>query len=617
VIAANKRIKATRLMMSVAYRYTQKTFSRLPGPALLAVANPLLKKVKGSPTTLYALMRESTLPAAAFSGAFRRALRPNGALVRRLGPQSGFAYAGLVEKLRDGRISASPPRGAPGGLFTTQDIAGALSPSGLPGWLLWLLKNRWLLLVLLAVLVVLALVTGALPVFGLLAVLTLAGYLYSGRLAQNADAAEKIVDNQKELDSIRGIPPQPGFTLRLSDETATPPPTATAPGRDSLEAANFRTALVDVNQRLAVKAPVTTPGRFDLAHAVSRLGQAIHPYNAFPLRLKATVKFPPSVDLGQPANIFPAMAYPDFEDPMYKGLNDISSELLLPNLQLIPPNTISLLKTNRKFIEAYMLGLNHEMGGELLWREYPTDQRGSYFRQFWDVKGVIRPAEGKSEAELAEQHKDIAPIDTWPFDSLLGNHNNRTAAGGPEQLVLVVRGDLLKRYPNTLIFAQKAVPGRDASGESPVIDQNLDAAGFEAQVRFPLYKAEIPPDLKFFGFDLTLEQARGTQPTPGFDDDLGWFFIIQEIPGEPRFGMDVAFDPGSDGVTWDDLAWDSFGGADLKFIQAAVRPTFAPSDNTPDKWGTSSANMAYVLFQKPSMVAVHAREMLASLAATP
>jgi hypothetical protein len=86
-------------------------------------------------------------------------------------------------------------------------------------------------------------------------------------------------------------------------------------------------------------------------------------------------------------HLVPAMAYPDFEDPMYEKLRDISSELLIPNLNLIPPNTISLLVTNPPFIESYMVGLNHEFGKELLWREYPTDKRGSYFRQFWDVKG--------------------------------------------------------------------------------------------------------------------------------------------------------------------------------------------------------------------------------------
>jgi hypothetical protein len=110
-----------------------------------------------------------------------------------------------------------------------------------------------------------------------------------------------------------------------------------------------------------------------------------------------------------------------------------------------------------------MVGLNHEMGSELLWREYPTDQRGSYFRQFWDVKGIVTPAskktneeEKKKEAEeMADKLKDIKPIHTWPKNSLLGRHNNRDAQGDAEQLVLVIRGELLKRYPNTVIFRSK------------------------------------------------------------------------------------------------------------------------------------------------------------------
>ena len=41
-----------------------------------------------------------------------------------------------------------------------------------------------------------------------------------------------------------------------------------------------------------------------------------------------------------------------------------------------------------------MVGLNHEFARELLWREYPTDQRGSYFRQFWDVARRARRRRG-------------------------------------------------------------------------------------------------------------------------------------------------------------------------------------------------------------------------------
>ena len=38
-----------------------------------------------------------------------------------------------------------------------------------------------------------------------------------------------------------------------------------------------------------------------------------------------------------------------------------------------------------------MAGLNHEMARELLWRGYPTDQRGTVFRRFWDRAGAVPP----------------------------------------------------------------------------------------------------------------------------------------------------------------------------------------------------------------------------------
>ena len=191
----------------------------------------------------------------------------------------------------------------------------------------------------------------------------------------------------------------------------------------------------------------------------------------------------------------------------------------------------------------------------------------------------------------------------------LGRHNNRDAEGDAEQVVLVIRGDLLKRYPNTVIFAQKALAGAHPD-DDPVIDLDLSEIEFKTQVRFPLYKADIAPDIKFFGFDLTINEARGTDKTAGFSDNLGWFFILQEVPGEPRFGMDISFNAGSDGLSWDDLAWTNFN-PPIKFITAGTKPNITPSDF--NKWGSDSANMAFVLFQKPSMVAVHAKEMLESL----
>ena len=67
------------------------------------------------------------------------------------------------------------------------------------------------------------------------------------------------------------------------------------------------------------------------------------------------------------------MAYPVIDLPMYEPLKNLSSELFLPNINLIEHNSITLLETNQRFIESYMVGLNHEFARELLWREYPTD----------------------------------------------------------------------------------------------------------------------------------------------------------------------------------------------------------------------------------------------------
>jgi len=613
ILEANRRIRAVRLMMSVALQYTVKTFSTLRANELLSISRPVMKKVKGSPLTLHRLLGESRLPAAVFSGAFRRITRPRGAILGRLTAASPLDFSRMVDRLNSGETSAAPPRGVPAGMFTTKDIAGKILPPATPGWVVWVGSHQLLaLIIVLILLLAAAIAAGGILSFIVAAAAFALAYRFVTRLGENISASQDVTDPHRELESIASIGPQPGFTLKLSDEAQSPPATPSAAGADSVEGGNFRTALTDMTGRLAFSPAVQVRTAFDIIGATAKLTTAIDPRVTFPHRLTSLVKFPSYIPMGQPENIFPAMAYPDFEDPMYKGLAAISSELLLPNLDLVPQNTISLLRPNQKFIESYFIGLNHEMGRELLWREYPTDQRGSYFRQFWDVKGVIRPAEGLSEAELAEKYKDIEPIDTWSGDSLLGTHNKRAAAGDPEQLVLVVRGDLLKRYPNTLIFAQKAIPDPNG-GEDPVIDLNLDETGFQKSVKFPLYRAEIVPDIKFFGFDLTADQARGTESTPGFADSLGWFFILQEIPGEPRFGMDISLNISGNSFTWDDLAWECFGAVPPPFITAGLHPVPEPADNHPDIWGTDSAHMAFILFQKPSMVAVHGSEMLESI----
>ena len=94
----------------------------------------------------------------------------------------------------------------------------------------------------------------------------------------------------------------------------------------------------------------------------------------------------------------PIMDAPSFPQPMYEALRDISQDFLFPGLEHVPANTVTLLQPNPNFVESFLVGLNAEMSHELLWRNYPTDQRGTYFQQFWDT-------EDDSKQDIARDHE--------------------------------------------------------------------------------------------------------------------------------------------------------------------------------------------------------------------
>ena len=616
---ANRAIRNARAAIAFATPLFTATISKLPTTQLVAMSRSVLPRIMGSPTTLFQQLLDSRLPVSALSATFRRFMRPRGPFARRTGITSDN-FGSVINGLNDGTLTAAPPRPTPAGLPTTTGLAGTITTSGGTGTIPGISRPPLWLLILILVLIVIA--AFALFGVGIAALVAVVGAVVVAVVARATQATSTTAQEESTLVStpakadtvLASVPPRPNFNVKLLGEATAPVPTPGGADGESVEAQNFRTAVAGLS-RIAIAAPpaVPAPTAYSLSNAQAKLTFALEPRVAHGTRLARMIKIP-NVKWTVPTEpIVEAMAYPDFDEPMYRKLTAQSDEFLVANLKLIPPNTISLLETNEPVIESYMVGLNYEMARALLWNEYPTDQRGSYFRQFWDVSGVVKPVSGKTPAQLAEENKDIKPIDTWTRSSKLGTHNNRDAQGDTSQIVLVVRGDLLKRYPNSVIFAQKAIAGGDGA---PEIDLDLTTAEFTSELMFPLYRADIAPDIKFFGFDLTARQARGDDPSPGFpaSDKLGWFFVIQEVPGEPRFGMDISFNPGSDGVTWDDLAWTNFPTPNPDFITVSPHPTgFTPTDNSPDKWATSSANMAYVLFQEPSMVAVHASEMLASL----
>ncbi len=329
----------------------------------------------------------------------------------------------------------------------------------------------------------------------------------------------------------------------------------------------------------------------------------INPLSIIPKYVYHNIHFSkPTYPVPPADKIVPVMAYPVFPEPMYESVKALGVDFLIPNLHLIPNNTVTLLESNQRFVEAFLAGTNHETGRELLWREFPTDQRGSYFRQFWDSSDQVNSGD-LSEEVLASQGLDIEEIHTWLSNSELGTHNARPGVPDTGLLVMVIRGDLLKKFPDTVIYAQQA---RFKAGSNHLTDPRELAEAKE----FPIFSAKIEPDITFFGFNLTAEQALGDRNT----SDPGWFFVIQERPGEIRFGLDIG-GSGAAPATWNDLnqANASISGIYLNATDNAVNPSGVNGNRIngkPVNWGFNSTNFAQILYQNPVLLAVHADEMI-------
>jgi hypothetical protein len=174
-------------------------------------------------------------------------------------------------------------------------------------------------------------------------------------------------------------------------------------------------------------------------------------------------------------------------------------------------DSVGLAVTNQRFIEAYMAGLNHEMTRELLWNEFPVDQRRTYFRQFWDTSGCVLDG----SPAPPEQLRDIQILREWDKTKGLGEHSPRTPGGGTASLlVLVVRAQLIRKYPNVIVYLQR---------------RNASTNRLTGEQKHPVFTALLDPDIAFYGFPITADELQNdTSPNE-------WYFVLQEQPGDPKF----------------------------------------------------------------------------------
>jgi hypothetical protein len=138
------------------------------------------------------------------------------------------------------------------------------------------------------------------------------------------------------------------------------------------------------------------------------------------------------------------------------------------------------------------------MGRELLWRNYPTDQRGTYFWRFWDAQ----------DDELTQ------PIHAFSHTELSSHVSAGGTGGSRPRAVIVVKSELVRRYPDLIIQAVKNPGDVDA----PDFDQG-------GEVAEQLFAAYLEPDIALVGVNLGIDEI----------DKPEWWILIAEHPTATRF----------------------------------------------------------------------------------
>lgn len=270
-----------------------------------------------------------------------------------------------------------------------------------------------------------------------------------------------------------------------------------------------------------------------------------------------------------------------FDTPLAPWLVALGADLLVPGVHEMANNRARMLAVNEAAVAALLVGANHEWAREALYHEYPADLGATSFDAFWEAVVTDR-------ADLADD------IHTWPLDTSLADHVG--GAGG--STVLLVRGDVIRRYPNCEFLLVEP----DADGE--ILAGNVLPAD---RVTRPTFAATLDPGTVVIGFDVD----------PDIVLDGGWYLGIEEPASGPRFGLDVAdaADHGRTPSTWDDLSWGhvSSSPADLEAATQLTlgHPTWlAGHEIAGTTWGRNAAHVAASLFQRPFRLLFPAAHLL-------
>ncbi len=284
---------------------------------------------------------------------------------------------------------------------------------------------------------------------------------------------------------------------------------------------------------------------------------------------------------------------PVFTDPLYRDLVRLDPRYLLPGADLLANNRVAVLAADDDFVAAFLVGANFEMARELVWREFPTLPSYTFFHRFWDT-GPGSP-------------DDIGEIAGWTDPRLGGN---LTGLAADALAVVLVRGDLVRRYPDAHVYLTR---GRWPTTGAVVPD--------DTEVAEPVLQGALDRRSVFYGFAVSATDLRGDRTaTVRTPETAGWYVTIEEPSAGPRFGLDAAADDGADltggAATWTDLSWGHLvpRNGTLGDVPHAVArqplPPRTPATMDALTWGRNAAHQAAITWQRPYRVLIHADLLL-------
>lgn len=602
----------------------RKHFATLPDDHLLAVTNFAHARVlhnKQERITFQGVIHNSALLPSAVQPTLRRALRAHGPVAKRFGTAAPH-LRNLITDLASRRIQAAPEQETPGARLTLASRPPSDLATGAAPWLgadwdtirleleNYLEHTRRIARIVPEVLVVEQII---------------ASTLARGDAQALFSAVNLTQENVLSVRSAAGFLP-PMFEGEQLRGRVRPQDLEPAEGDRGLSFAAYNTRQALLNSMAFLTEatrPHPVPPPLNIAAFSIALLKQLSPILTVTERIGRMITVPERVKMPAYDPLEKIMAHPEFDEPTYEYLRQISEDHVVPNLSLIENNTVTLLEVNWGFVESYLVGLNHEMARELLWRRYPTDRRGSYFRQFWDVRGI--PGSRDEQGRIVEHSRDIHPIHGWRFEKNLTplGENRPVGKSIKSNLVLVVRGDLLRRYPNTEVYAVKAIPNTPPSkSETDKVFKNSRRRAV-LPIKPPLFGAQFGKDIFCYGFDLTKEEVQGTSVDTG--TEVGWYFVLAERFGEPRFGLDEPENPADDfgtaktsllEISWAHLVrnqpdYDALSSINID-VHAPLMPLdgFVTEGSGRAKWKEDAADMAAIFLQLPFRLFFHASKML-------